>query len=76
MHRCTILKMVSTFRETILIPIRTVPIRTVSGFPEIVDFTHGDQRLLPGYYYVLRSDVHVGPDAEYLEVKERPEELA
>jgi hypothetical protein len=60
--------MVSTFRETTLIPISAV-----SGLPQIVDLTHGKQRLLPGYYYILRSDIYVGPEADFLVVKERPE---
>lgn len=71
MYRSSINKIVSTFRETILIPISVV-----SGMPQIIDLAHGIQRLLPGYYYVLRSDILVGPQADFLVLKERPEELA
>lgn len=52
---------VSTFKESILIPISIL-----SGAPEIIDLTHGIERLLPGYYYVLRTDIHVGPEADVL----------
>jgi hypothetical protein len=71
MYRSSINKIVSTFHETILIPISVV-----TGVPQIIDLAHGVQRLLPGYYYVLRSDIMVGPQADFLILKERPEELA
>lgn len=66
MYRSAINKQVSTFRETILIPIRVL-----SGIPQIIDLTHGIQSLLPGYYYVLRSDIYVGPEVDFLVIKER-----
>lgn len=71
MYRSSINKMVSTFRESVLIPISVL-----SGVPQIIDLTHGIERLLPGYYYVLRSDILVGPEADFLVVKERPGESA
>lgn len=71
MYRSSINKLVSAFREPALIPISAV-----AGLPQIIDLTHGNQRLLPGYYYVLRSDIYVGPEADFLVVKEKLEELA
>lgn len=64
-------KKVSTFGETILIPICAV-----SGLPQIIDLAHGVQRLLPRYFYVLRSDILVGPEADFIVVREKLEKLA
>lgn len=61
-------KEVSTFRETLLIPIRVLSDKP----PRIIDLAHGIQELLPGYYYILHSDLYVGPVMDFLVVKERP----
>lgn len=63
--------MVGTIRESTL-----VPISVVGGVPQIIDLTHGIQPLLVGYYYVLRSDIHVGPEADFLVVEEEPRKSA
>jgi hypothetical protein len=69
MYRSAINKQVSTFRETVLVPVRVLSDVDV---PQIIDLTHGCQSLLPGYYYILRSDIYVGPEADFLVIKERP----
>lgn len=55
--------------ETILIPISVG-----SHMPEIIDLAHGNQTLRPGYYYVLRSDIMVGPHADFIVVKQRQQD--
>lgn len=67
MYRSSINKQVFTpiNRELVLIPISIV-----SNGPKIIDLTHGTAQLHPGSYYILRSDILVGPTADFLVVGE------
>ncbi|KAJ5775825.1 uncharacterized protein N7511_000836 [Penicillium nucicola] len=61
--------MVSTYRTSFLIPIKVL-----SGVPEIINLRDGVETLLLGYYYIFHMDIVISPEADFLVVGERMEQ--
>lgn len=65
-------KVVSAYSETYVIPIRVV-----SGFPEIINLSAGlREKIIVGYYYILDTDVFVSREVDFLVIGDGPKELS